>query len=383
MAEAIAVKGLWKSYRDVQAVQGIDFTVVEGQFFAFLGVNGAGKSTTINCMTTLLRPDAGSIAVGGFQLGRDDQSIRDAIGVVFQRPLLDLALSVRENLELRGEFHSLVGPAFHHRVEQLTALLGLEEFVDRRYGKLSGGQQRRADIARALLHSPKVLFLDEPTAGLDPHSREQVWQAITDIRQTQGMTVFLTTHYMEETERADQVAIIQDGRIIAHGPPDELRQRHSRSQLNLRLSWRPGLKERLRQLDQLPVPGWNPDQPLDLDLDSTDQAKRTLAALWDWVVDFEFRHGSMDDVFLNLTDHRAPAPAAVTAATTPAAVRTTRAATTPAVTTVPAVTAAPAADQRTIPGGNGSPAGPSDPRKNHRDWRHGDPSASHRRSEAN
>ncbi|MDR1807576.1 MAG: ABC transporter ATP-binding protein [Propionibacteriaceae bacterium] len=299
---AIKVENLWKSYKDVQAVRGIDFTVHEGEFFAFLGVNGAGKSTTINCLTTLLKPDAGDIAVAGYRLGAEDQAIRDAIGVVFQRPLLDLLLTVRENLALRGEFHGLVGPAFEARVGELVDLLDLGEFIDRRYGQLSGGQQRRADIARALLHNPHLLFLDEPTAGLDPHSREQVWDAIGDVRQTQGMTVFLTTHYMEETERADEVSIIDAGQIVAAGTPADLRERYSRSQLTLTLSRRPGLKARLTELRRLPPPGWNPDRPLVLNVSDAESAKDLLAELDPWVEDFEFRHGSMDDVFLTVTE---------------------------------------------------------------------------------
>jgi multidrug/hemolysin transport system ATP-binding protein len=299
---AIRVRGLRKNYGEVEAVKDIDFDVWEGSFFAFLGVNGAGKSTTINCLTTLLRPTAGEVEIAGQRLGSDNQQIRDRIGVVFQSPLLDPLLTVRENLTLRARFHGLKLAERRARIADLDNILELSEFIDRRYGKLSGGQKRRADIARALLHGPSILFLDEPTSGLDPHSREQVWQAVLDVQEAKQMTVFLTTHYMEETERADRVCIINSGQLIAEGRPAELRERYSASELSLRLTDPEVASQVLAKLP--PGVSHQPQESaesLRLRMDSTQDAKDLLSYWWDEVVDFEFRHGSMDDVFLNLT----------------------------------------------------------------------------------
>jgi multidrug/hemolysin transport system ATP-binding protein len=298
----IQVRHLRKSYGPVQAVRDISFDVDDGSFFAFLGVNGAGKSTTINCLTTLLQADDGEVDVAGYRLGSDDAEIRQAIGVVFQSTLLDPSLTIRENLKLRSHFHGLTAPACASRTAELADLLDLGGFIDRRYGKLSGGQRRRADIARALLHRPQILFLDEPTAGLDPHGRSQVWQAVTDVRTSQGMTVFLTTHYMAETEQADTVCIIDAGQIVAQGQPDELREQFSTSHLTVRLWRRASARARLAELGRdLPV-GYVVQQPLDIHVRSSAEAKQILDALGDEVTDFEFRHGSMDDVFIALTE---------------------------------------------------------------------------------
>ncbi|MDR1387425.1 MAG: alpha/beta fold hydrolase [Propionibacteriaceae bacterium] len=298
---AIRVRGLRKDYGRVRAVKGIDFEVPQGCFFAFLGVNGAGKSTTIKCLITLLRPDAGEVEVAGQRLGRADQAIRDAIGVVFQNSLLDRSLTVRENLELRGRLQGVAESRRRERIVELDQMLGLGQTMDRRYGRLSGGQQRRVDIARALLHDPVVLFLDEPTAGLDPQSREQVWRAVEEVRRSQGMTVFLTTHYMEETERADLVSVIDSGQIVARGTPGQLRSQHSKSELTLRLS---GPTQTAAFLAALPneVELVSAADSLRLRLSTTAQAKWLLERWWPDLVDFEFRHGSMDDVFLSLTE---------------------------------------------------------------------------------
>ena len=300
---AISVRDFHKWYGRVEAVKGISFDVDDGAFFALLGVNGAGKSTTINCLTTLLRPTSGKIEVAGYTLGRDNDHIRDHIGVVFQSPLLDPLLTVKENLALRGRLHHMTPAKQNNRISELTDLLNLGSFVNRRYGRLSGGQKRRADIARALLHEPDVVFLDEPTSGLDPQSREQVWEAILDVREHAGMTVLLTTHYMEETERADAVCIIDQGEIIAEGTPAALRRRYSSSELTFRTS-RPYLVR--RRLHALHVDTTAPEPSradmLNVRVGSTREAKMILDVLWADIEDFEYRHGSMNDVFLNLTE---------------------------------------------------------------------------------
>ncbi|MDQ2698169.1 MAG: ABC transporter ATP-binding protein [Actinomycetota bacterium] len=295
---AIEVRDLVKSYRAVRAVDTISFDVAEGSAFAFLGSNGAGKSTTIACLTTLKDFDSGTVGVAGHDVRRAPDQVRRAIGVVFQDSLMDDGLTVRENLRFRARLMHLERAHATSRIAALSALIELEEFLDRPYGRLSGGQRRRADIARALLHDPRILFLDEPTAGLDPASRIAVWRTVEALRVQRGLTVFLTTHYMEETEEADQVCIIDAGRIVAQGTPGQLRSTYSRSILTVtsadpdalvRLASHAGL-EAVRDADVV-----------DIAVPDAAEARRVLAAHGDDVDDFEFRHGRMDDVFLAVT----------------------------------------------------------------------------------
>lgn len=292
---AIEVDGLVKSYRSTRAVDGLSFEVADGELFAFLGANGAGKSTTIGCLTTLLPADAGTMRVAGHDVRTDAEDVRSAIGVVFQGSLMDDALTVRENLALRAALSRVPRARFGGRLAELSDLIDLGSFLDRPYGRLSGGQRRRADIARALLHEPRILFLDEPTAGLDPASRVALWDAVARLRRDHGLTVFLTTHYMEETEEADSVCIIDAGRIVARGTPTELRARHSRSVLSITAAD-----------PQAVLALADGDAELDgdvvrLTVADAAQARGILTALGDAVRDFEFRHGRMDDVFLALT----------------------------------------------------------------------------------
>lgn len=301
---AIEVEGLEKSYRAVRAVDGISLSVPDGQLFAFLGANGAGKSTTIGCLTTLLTADAGRIHVAGHDVRTDAEAVRAAIGVVFQRSLLDDALTVHENLALRATLSHVSKTRFAERIAELGQLIELDEFLGRPYGRLSGGQRRRADIARALLHEPSILFLDEPTAGLDPASRVAVWSAIDRLRRERGLTVFLTTHYMEETEEADRVSIIDAGRIVAEGTPTELRARHSRSILTVTTAE----PERLLSAGVTDADAIQRDgSVVSIAVADAAQARRILVDHGDAVQDFEFRHGRMDDVFLALTGHRGAA----------------------------------------------------------------------------
>jgi len=222
---AIEVSGLKKYYGDVKAVDGVSFTVGTGQLFAFLGPNGAGKSTTIDMLCTFLRPDSGEVRIFGNVLGEDDDKIRSDIGVVFQKGTLDPLLTVKENLLFRGRLYE--HDSIDDKMKRAMEIVGILDLADRRYGKLSGGQKRRADIARALISTPKLLFLDEPTTGLDPQTRHNVWEMILDLKNKEGMTVFLTTHYMEEAAGADYVMVIDKGRISAEGTPTELKERFS------------------------------------------------------------------------------------------------------------------------------------------------------------
>ncbi len=233
MEKIIEVEGLKKSYGSVQAVRGVDFYVDAGTLFAYLGPNGAGKSTSIDMICTLLKPDAGRVVVDSHVLGREDDKIRSLIGVVFQDSVLDALLTVRENLAMRGSLYGLGGEKLKNAVDAAAKAAETEDFIDRPYGKLSGGQRRRADIARALVNTPKVLFLDEPTTGLDPQTRQNVWETVRRLQKESGMTVFLTTHYMEEAAGADYVAVIDDGAIVAKGTPAKLREEYSSDHLRL------------------------------------------------------------------------------------------------------------------------------------------------------
>jgi multidrug/hemolysin transport system ATP-binding protein len=293
------MKHLHKSYGTFEAVRDLSLDVPAGSLFAFLGANGAGKSTTIGCITTTLRPTSGTIRVQGLDVVAESDAVRQLIGAVFQQSLLDPLLSVRENLAVRAGFYGFRRRDAAHRIEELSELVGLGDFLDRRYGLLSGGQKRRVDIARAIIHRPRVVFLDEPTAGLDPQSREQIWSAIARLQADHAMTVFLTTHYMEETERADQVCIIDRGEIVAEGTPARLRSLHSSSVLTVRVPDVPGFLAECR------TRGLSAEQVGDvvrIPVGRVEEAKATL--LSPQITDFEFRHGTMDDVFLNVTGGR-------------------------------------------------------------------------------
>ena len=219
---AVSVQGLRKNYGDLEAVKGISFEVKEGSFFAFLGPNGAGKSTTISIICSLLDYDSGTVEV----FGKNPAEARTEIGVVFQDHMLDDKLTVRENVSLRGSMYGLKGQELKDAVNKVLALTDSSEFADRRYGTLSGGQKRRADIARALVHDPKMIVLDEPTAGLDPQSRTMLWRTVFNLNRETGLTVFLTTHYMEEASDADDIVIIDHGEIVAQGTSDELKEQY-------------------------------------------------------------------------------------------------------------------------------------------------------------
>nr|WP_231704916.1 ABC transporter ATP-binding protein [Arthrobacter gengyunqii] len=295
-----------KKYGATTAVDDLSFEVQPGTVFAFLGVNGAGKSTTISCLTTVITFNAGEASVSGHDVRSEAGKVRRDIGVVFQDSLLDPLLTGRENLKSRARFYTSDTSATDARIAELSALIGLDDFMDRRYGTYSGGQRRRVDIARALLHSPSILFLDEPTAGLDPASRAMVWSTIRELRDRHGLTVFLTTHYMEETEEADRVCIIERGRIIADGTPAQLRARHSNSVLSITSADRPALLA-LAAAEGAGIREEDDGGVVRLVVDSAESARRILVEHGDNVLDFEFRHGTMDDVFLALTGHEGDA----------------------------------------------------------------------------
>lgn len=298
MNKIIEVHGLSKTFGDLQAVKGIDFYVESGKLFAFLGPNGAGKSTTIDMICTLLKPDSGKAFINGFRLGTEDQDIRESIGVVFQESLLDPLLTVRENLLTRARFYKIPKSELKERVEKAAISADVMDFIDRPYGKLSGGQRRRADIARALVNTPKILFLDEPTTGLDPQTRRSVWETIAHLQKESGLTVFLTTHYMEEAASADYIVIIDDGRIVAKGTPFALRNTYSSDALKIEPSDRIALISLLQEHD---IPYTEKNELITIKLSGTEEAFSILKLTEPLIHRFEVQHGTMDDVFINIT----------------------------------------------------------------------------------
>lgn len=301
MANCIEVSGLKKRYGDVEAVRGIDFAVESGSLFAFLGVNGAGKSTTINILCSILSKDAGTVTVCGYDLDREADKIKPQVGIVFQNTVLDDKMTVRDNLVARAALYGLRGDALKKRLDFLRDALDLNTFFRRPFGKLSGGQRRRVDIARGLLNSPQVLFLDEPTTGLDPKSRQAVWSVIEVLRKETDMTVFLTTHYMEEAARADDVVIMDAGSIVARGTPNQLKNEYSGDYL---LLYTPCDDTTARVLTDF---GFAPQYDRDryrVKLAAPSQAVEFFRAYPKYAEDFELVKGDMDDVFLNATGRK-------------------------------------------------------------------------------
>ena len=295
MEKIIEVKNLYKSYGDVKAVDGIDFYVERGSFFAFLGPNGAGKSTTIDMISTLLKPDSGEVIIDGLALGKDDFKIKKRIGVVFQDNLLDPLLTVKENLMIRGRFYHKSKQALKEAVDQTLEMTFITDFYKRQYGKLSGGQRRRADIARALLNTPQILFLDEPTTGLDPQTKENVWDMIYNLQKRSGMTIFLTTHYMEEAESSDYIVIIDNGKIAVKGTPNELKENYSSDILKFYPKKDSELKKIITEKYEAK------SGEIKIELKSTLDATNLINKYKDYLEGFEVKQGTMNDVFLNVT----------------------------------------------------------------------------------
>lgn len=296
----IDVEGLTKAYGNVRAVQGISFSVARGSLFSFLGVNGAGKSTTINILCSILQKDAGKVLIDGLDLDTQAERIKPRIGIVFQNSVLDDLLTVKENLTVRAGFYGLGGRRWRERLQRLTQMFELEEILSRPFGKLSGGQKRRADIARGLVASPELLILDEPTTGLDPATRRTVWEIVRRLQREEGMTVFLTTHYMEEAEGSDRVVILDGGRIAAEGTPVQLKNRFSRSRLYLYGdAGALGAELDTAGLAYEPTAGG-----VQLSMANARQARTFLQAHPHLAQDFEFIKGNMDDVFLAVTGKR-------------------------------------------------------------------------------
>ena len=297
---ALVISHLTKTYGHVKAVDDISFSVKRGSLFAFLGVNGAGKSTTINIICSILDKDAGKIYVGGRDLDADTRSIKRDIGIVFQTSVLDKELTVLQNLEIRTAFYGLGRQRKKQTVQDIIRLLELEPILKRPVKNLSGGQMRRVDIARAMVHGPKLLILDEPTTGLDPKNRRIVWALIDKIRAETGMTVFLTTHYLEEAELATDVVIMDKGKIIARGTPNELKNAYSFDTLASYMPADENFDRALKDGGYSYV--YDGEQgAYRIRIEDTAAAKKLMADYPQYTADIEILKGKMDDVFLNVT----------------------------------------------------------------------------------
>lgn len=294
MSDIIQINHLSKSFGSVKAVQDLSFHVKKGELFAFLGVNGAGKSTTINIMCGQLSKDSGSVLINEHDLDKNMDLIKHDLGVVFQFSVLDSALSVYENLECRAALYGITGTDFRKRLSELAQLLDFEDLLKRTVGKLSGGQRRRIDIARALFHKPKILILDEPTTGLDPQTRKLLWNVISDFRRNENMTVFLTTHYMEEAAEADYVVIIDDGKISAQGTPLELKNIFTGDYITIY-----GVNE--EDVIKLGVDYERVQNGYRLCVANTGIATDLIVQNTSLFNDYEITKGKMDDVFLAVT----------------------------------------------------------------------------------
>lgn len=298
---ALVVKNLVKTYSNgKRAVDDISFEVRKGGLFAFLGINGAGKSTTINIICSILEKDSGSIVLEGLDLDKEREQIKNMIGVVFQTSVLDEKLSVIDNLRFRTSFYSLSDEEAERKINEIIELLDLKPILNQKVGTLSGGQKRRVDIARAIVHEPKFLILDEPTTGLDPKTRKVVWELIDKIRVETGMTVFLTTHYLEESEKATYVVIMDKGHIIAQGTPNDLKNNYSSDYL---IVYRKESKELNKALkDKGYKFNYNEEKHIyNIVIKDTSEAKKLLIDFDNELPDVEIRKGTMDDVFLNVT----------------------------------------------------------------------------------
>ena len=290
----IEISKLHKSFGSVNAVQNLSFKVKKGELFAFLGVNGAGKSTTINIMCGQLTKDSGKIIINGKDIDKELTKIKNELGVVFQNSVLDSPLSVYDNLQSRAALYGITGKAFKKRLEELASLLDFKDIINRTVGKLSGGQRRRIDIARALIHKPQILILDEPTTGLDPQTRKLLWSVISNLRKEEGMTVFLTTHYMEEAADADYVIILDSGKLSAEGSPIELKNKYTGDFITLY-----GVAE--EDVKALGTDYEKIANGFKISVSDTKKATELIIKNPDLFSDYEIVKGKMDDVFIAVT----------------------------------------------------------------------------------
>ena len=294
MKEMIRIKNLKKRFGEIQAVNDLSFEVREGELFAFLGENGAGKSTTISIICSQLEKDEGEVWIDGQNIDEYTAESKSKMGVVFQNSVLDKPLSVYDNLKSRAALYGIFDERFEERLNELDGLFSLKEILHRPVGKLSGGQRRRADIARALLHKPKILILDEPTTGLDPQTRKLLWSVISNLRKEKDMTVFLTTHYMEEAAEADYIVVLDSGKIVAEGTPLELKNAYTGDFVTIY-----NIEE--ETIKRLGVPYEKVTGGFRFTVKDTAEATALIVKNPEIFSDYEIVKGKMDDVFLAAT----------------------------------------------------------------------------------
>lgn len=294
MKNIIEIKNLDKSFQDVHAVDDLSLVVKEGELFAFLGVNGAGKSTTISIMCGTLSKDGGEVIIDGMNVDNDMKNITKEIGVVYQTSALDAKLSVKDNLTSRASLYGITGKAAKERIAALSEMLDFKELLPRTFEKLSGGQKRRVDVARALIHDPKILILDEPTTGLDPEARKLLWNVVTNLRKSRNMTVFLTTHYMEEAADADYVVILDKGKIAAEGTPLSLKNEYTGDFVTI-------YNAEEEKVKTLGLPYEKIRDAFRVSVKDTAEARDLIMKNPALFTDFEITKGKMDDVFLSVT----------------------------------------------------------------------------------
>ncbi|MBR3885571.1 MAG: ABC transporter ATP-binding protein [Clostridia bacterium] len=294
MSKIIEVRNLKKYFGDIKAVDDLSFDVEKGSLFAFLGLNGAGKSTTINIICGDLEKDSGEVFVSGKNIDKDLSLIKSMLGVVYQESVLDKQLTVKDNLECRAVLYGLNKVQFQERLIQIDKLFSIKELLSRPVGKLSGGQRRRVDIARAILHNPQILILDEPTTGLDPQTRKMVWSAVEKLRKENEITVFLTTHYMEEVTDADNVVILDSGKIVASGSPLQLKTEYSGDYIRLYNAKEEDVKLLKMPYKKLP-------ECFVIEVKNSKEATNLILKNPELFSDYEIVKGKMDDVFLTVT----------------------------------------------------------------------------------
>ena len=298
MKSSIEVENFTKAYGEFRAVDDISFSVEEGAIFAFLGPNGAGKSTTINTLCTNQHKTRGTLRINGNDVTTEQAKVRKDIGIVFQECTLDSKLTVRENLKLHCDFYAVPKSEMKDRIEFVLGLVDIEEWGKAPVGALSGGLKRRAEIARGLVHFPKVLFLDEPTTGLDPQTRANVWDYIKKLQKQKNITIFLTTHYLEEAEICDQVAIIDHGKIVAHDTPYNLKKRHTRTTTRIKTSDPDPL---LRYCAEKSLPVARESEGISITSTDIGAVMDLVSIFKDSIQDLEINKGKLDDVFISLT----------------------------------------------------------------------------------
>lgn len=300
MESILQVNHLSKKFGDIYAVDDISFSVNKGEFFSFLGINGAGKSTTINMLCTLFPHSGGDVSICGHTLGKDNVAIRHKIGAVFQGNTLDDRLTIKENLIFRGHLYEKNSRKVRAYVQDVCDILDIGDLLNKRFNSLSGGQKRRCEIARALLHKPEILFLDEPTTGLDPKTKQLVWQCIESLRKEFKMTIFLTTHYMEEAAMASHIGVIHQGKMVADASPFKLKEIYTSDKLRLEVKHQDTV---LPLLNASNLTYQITSNCLEVLLPNSVAAIPLLHSLKDEVLAFEVIQGTMEDAFLNLIHH--------------------------------------------------------------------------------